>query len=178
MCSICLEDIKTWKRKFTTSCQHSFHLQCINQWKILHNTCPLCRQTIICNSKQQDLLFTLCYVIFVSCIIVSTFCFVFSFRLVISSFLMTCWLIKCLLCLYVCTNSFQIDYRSFIIDCYILGVVLSLSVFCRFELVCRLFLVVLSCRMFGCRTVICLLWLMSFVKSSIETMNSFQNVEK
>jgi len=40
-CCICLNnDEKEWGK---LECNHSFHYECINQWIILKNTCPICR---------------------------------------------------------------------------------------------------------------------------------------
>lgn len=42
-CSICLTEIID--KILTTTCQHTFHVDCINQWLIQSMTCPLCRQS-------------------------------------------------------------------------------------------------------------------------------------
>lgn len=42
ICSVCLSELKGSCIKL--SCNHEFHTQCINEWKIRgNNTCPFCR---------------------------------------------------------------------------------------------------------------------------------------
>jgi hypothetical protein len=41
-CSICLDSSGDPDAWFTTTCKHSFHLACINDW--VKDTCPLCRK--------------------------------------------------------------------------------------------------------------------------------------
>ncbi len=41
-CSICLDSGGDPDKWFTTTCKHSFHLECINKWT--KATCPYCRQ--------------------------------------------------------------------------------------------------------------------------------------
>ena len=43
-CSICLEDLND--DIMTTSCGHTFHNNCINEWKNHASTCPICRKVI------------------------------------------------------------------------------------------------------------------------------------
>jgi SUMO ligase MMS21 Smc5/6 complex component len=42
-CSICLEELNT-SNFLLTSCNHFFHIDCINNWKKKSTTCPLCRE--------------------------------------------------------------------------------------------------------------------------------------
>ena len=43
-CCICMEkDNKVW---IETQCGHAFHYQCIRQWNIMSNTCPICRSLL------------------------------------------------------------------------------------------------------------------------------------
>ena len=42
-CSICLENISNSDKK-NLSCNHAFHINCINTWLRENNTCPLCRE--------------------------------------------------------------------------------------------------------------------------------------
>ena len=44
-CSICLERMKQ-RKIIHLLCGHDFHHNCINQWKKLNNSCPLCRSII------------------------------------------------------------------------------------------------------------------------------------
>ena len=41
MCSICLDDNND--AIVNTLCCHTFHENCLNEWKKINNTCPLCR---------------------------------------------------------------------------------------------------------------------------------------
>lgn len=41
-CSICFELLT--ENLTTTNCQHTFHDICINQWHMISETCPICRQ--------------------------------------------------------------------------------------------------------------------------------------
>lgn len=43
-CSICLENFNISEYLFNTNCNHTFHYDCINLWKMYSNTCPLCRK--------------------------------------------------------------------------------------------------------------------------------------
>lgn len=43
-CPICLESLD---KIYTTSCNHEFHEDCINQWLETTNTCPMCRHILI-----------------------------------------------------------------------------------------------------------------------------------
>lgn len=42
-CSICLEKIVN-DDKYITSCNHTFHEECIARWMLLNHNCPLCRK--------------------------------------------------------------------------------------------------------------------------------------
>ena len=44
-CVICLEEIKIKNKKtmIKTVCNHTFHINCLMEWKRRCNTCPLCR---------------------------------------------------------------------------------------------------------------------------------------
>ncbi len=41
VCSICLEECN---KPFMTSCNHTFHVECIEEWYKKDNTCPICRK--------------------------------------------------------------------------------------------------------------------------------------
>lgn len=43
-CSICLEQIN--KKEFKTICGHNFHHNCIINWLIENNNCPVCRKQL------------------------------------------------------------------------------------------------------------------------------------
>ena len=65
-CTICMENINENKTKL--ECGHTFHTNCIKRWKILNNTCPVCRQEIKedkycpgCYFCLISFIFALCY---------------------------------------------------------------------------------------------------------------------
>jgi hypothetical protein len=43
ICSICLTEIKDDNKTSILNCEHMFHNNCITQWLILHNYCPICK---------------------------------------------------------------------------------------------------------------------------------------
>lgn len=45
-CSICLEDLELGEAMRIIPCQHIFHIQCIDSWLVLNNTCPICRRIV------------------------------------------------------------------------------------------------------------------------------------
>jgi len=45
-CSICLCDIVRSDKTEKLRCKHIYHKDCINKWKVQHNTCPVCRYVI------------------------------------------------------------------------------------------------------------------------------------
>ncbi|XP_078148116.1 NEP1-interacting protein 2-like [Carex rostrata] len=46
-CSVCLQDFRVKQMvRILPSCQHTFHMQCIDGWLIEHGSCPLCRRDI------------------------------------------------------------------------------------------------------------------------------------
>jgi hypothetical protein len=45
-CSICLDIIENNNFIKLINCKHIFHRSCINEWKKINNTCPLCRKNI------------------------------------------------------------------------------------------------------------------------------------
>jgi len=45
-CVICLGDFKPGDRLRTLSCQHPFHVHCIDSWLDSHTTCPLCNHQL------------------------------------------------------------------------------------------------------------------------------------
>lgn len=44
-CSICLEDIGD-RESYNLVCGHIFHHDCLNKWKLIKDTCPLCKRPI------------------------------------------------------------------------------------------------------------------------------------
>lgn len=50
-CIIC---IKSLDNKYTLSCNHSFHEECIKQWKKYNKSCPVCRCSTGNNNPIDD----------------------------------------------------------------------------------------------------------------------------
>ena len=48
-CSICLENIINEETKQITSCNHTFHEECMAKWMSLNHSCPLCRKNLDLN---------------------------------------------------------------------------------------------------------------------------------
>lgn len=46
-CPVCLERIVPTAPVRRLGCTHTFHVNCIDNWFELHNTCPVCRQFIL-----------------------------------------------------------------------------------------------------------------------------------
>ncbi|KAJ8560167.1 hypothetical protein K7X08_004225 [Anisodus acutangulus] len=47
-CSVCLGDYQADdKLQQIPACGHTFHMDCIDHWLATHNTCPLCRRSIL-----------------------------------------------------------------------------------------------------------------------------------
>eukprot|EP01034_Spumella_vulgaris_P040810 gene40810-50502_t len=47
-CSICISDFATHDVLLELPiCQHCYHKECINEWLLLHNTCPLCKSAVV-----------------------------------------------------------------------------------------------------------------------------------
>lgn len=51
-CSVCLGDYQADdKLQQIPACGHTFHMDCIDHWLAAHNTCPLCRLSILAPTK-------------------------------------------------------------------------------------------------------------------------------
>nr|XP_025884574.1 probable E3 ubiquitin-protein ligase ZFP1 [Solanum lycopersicum] len=46
-CSICLDYYSDGQIIGSTDCHHTFHFDCINQWLMQVNSCPICRRTAL-----------------------------------------------------------------------------------------------------------------------------------
>lgn len=60
-CSICLKPMLS-KKPVKTECDHVFHLDCINSWKKINNSCPLCKKkplVLLPNSIENALVVTI-----------------------------------------------------------------------------------------------------------------------
>ena len=49
-CSICLDEFKEGDELRLVECSHNFHIECLDKWLMLKNTCPICRKNIIPNA--------------------------------------------------------------------------------------------------------------------------------
>lgn len=45
-CSICMNDYKIYTKIRKLKCKHIFHVKCIDQWLLIKNSCPNCREII------------------------------------------------------------------------------------------------------------------------------------
>ncbi|KAK9132290.1 hypothetical protein Scep_011818 [Stephania cephalantha] len=48
-CSICIDGFKVDEKIGSLSCGHEFHINCIKDWLIVNNTCPICRRSALEN---------------------------------------------------------------------------------------------------------------------------------
>jgi hypothetical protein len=46
-CSICLEEVHPPLQKAKTSCRHTFHKICLEEWLKIGDSCPLCRHNLM-----------------------------------------------------------------------------------------------------------------------------------
>lgn len=54
-CSVCLGDYQAEDRlQQIPACGHTFHMDCIDHWLTTHNTCPLCRLSLLPSAKSQS----------------------------------------------------------------------------------------------------------------------------
>lgn len=54
VCAVCLDNIGHNQTVIDLSCNHTFHEQCLVNWFLRHNTCPLCRQVHGENNQEID----------------------------------------------------------------------------------------------------------------------------
>ena len=50
-CSICLEPLTSFKL-YTLECKHVFHKDCIYEWSLKSNLCPICNQSFTYKNTQ------------------------------------------------------------------------------------------------------------------------------
>lgn len=55
-CPICYEDITAATGQVALGCTHSFHLKCVVEWLISHETCPCCRREVGDQERVSDLI--------------------------------------------------------------------------------------------------------------------------
>ena len=59
-CRICLDDLcSTENNKMDLECGHSFHQNCLDEWRKENNTCPICRAEVPEAAGQRGLRRTL-----------------------------------------------------------------------------------------------------------------------
>tara|TARA_B100001094_G_scaffold315390_1_gene355335 strand:+ start:1406 stop:1822 length:417 start_codon:yes stop_codon:yes gene_type:complete len=46
-CTICLEEYQENDELYQLQCDHYYHKECINDWLLKHQTCPLCRLNLV-----------------------------------------------------------------------------------------------------------------------------------
>lgn len=51
-CPICLDPILE-SEKLNIPCSHTFHITCINKWKKINTTCPICRQEMPLTKREK-----------------------------------------------------------------------------------------------------------------------------
>jgi hypothetical protein len=51
-CSICCSTLASGIQ--VCSCKHTFHKKCLNNWKLQHKTCPLCRHDISTDAETPE----------------------------------------------------------------------------------------------------------------------------
>jgi len=58
ICSICFEDFVGKNKSISDCCQlpcsHCFHTKCVSEWYVEKKTCPLCRETLVCEQSITD----------------------------------------------------------------------------------------------------------------------------
>lgn len=54
-CSICQQNIE-WDSiiRRINICNHEYHVNCIDQWLVDHNTCPTCRRVLLPNNENSN----------------------------------------------------------------------------------------------------------------------------
>ncbi|KAK9698371.1 hypothetical protein RND81_08G099600 [Saponaria officinalis] len=45
VCSICLDEFKEGSCVGVLDCSHEFHSECVKNWLVINNVCPLCKAT-------------------------------------------------------------------------------------------------------------------------------------
>lgn len=50
-CPICREELKDLDLAIS-ECKHKFHFNCLFRWIKKSNTCPICRQQLVCEEKE------------------------------------------------------------------------------------------------------------------------------
>ena len=53
-CSICLEDAVAGEVLCALPCAHQFHAPCIDRWLAASTSCPVCKQTVVAASREEE----------------------------------------------------------------------------------------------------------------------------
>ena len=53
-CSICLEDAVAGEVLCALPCAHQFHSACIDRWLAASTSCPVCKQTVVAASSEEE----------------------------------------------------------------------------------------------------------------------------
>ncbi|KAK7291401.1 hypothetical protein RIF29_06512 [Crotalaria pallida] len=52
-CSICQEEYEAGEEVGRLNCEHSYHFQCIKQWLVHKNFCPVCKQQVVVRQSAK-----------------------------------------------------------------------------------------------------------------------------
>lgn len=58
-CSICLNEMVVGESVKKVSCKHLFHQVCLDEWLLINNSCPSCRQKPSSNNTKESVKFAL-----------------------------------------------------------------------------------------------------------------------
>jgi hypothetical protein len=50
-CPICFDDMQ---EKHYSECKHAFHKECLLEWLKHHQTCPICRAVLVCETGSTE----------------------------------------------------------------------------------------------------------------------------
>jgi len=53
-CSVCFENFNLDEQVKKLPCNHMYHPQCIDQWLVHHNTCPICREPAAQDAQRSS----------------------------------------------------------------------------------------------------------------------------
>jgi hypothetical protein len=55
-CPICYDDYSGNDLRIINTCNHAFHIECIDRWFQNHNTCPMCRANVLAPPLDHNIL--------------------------------------------------------------------------------------------------------------------------